>query len=266
MLARHWLVAGLLAIATTAAAETDVKPKPYDIKAIKDQLSIYQDGHGATYAVYVVDNDAIVFYGTAKTLYLQTDTLVASRDGAAWSVRAAAPRLPDPHYGYIDRLGDGTFKKTCNGKDDAVLTQLTGDKAKAVIDKYSFVTTGIIHLSSLLARDDSGIYYYVDHLAESYGGKGFRVFTGRKGAMKQLPLTDVAVDTGGMVFSTKTGDLRLVKNTNGPEKASHTESVMWIKGEKRMPLVTLDPYMNSELIYGELGIYTFLGTLCDNVL
>ena len=36
------------------------------------------------------------------------------------------------------------------------------------------------------------------------------MFVGKKGAMKQLPLTDVASDTAGEVFATKTGDLRLV--------------------------------------------------------
>ena len=37
-------------------------------------------------------------------------------------------------------------------------------------------------------------------LAKAYGGEGYRVFSGKKGAMKQLPLTDVAHDTGGDVL------------------------------------------------------------------
>ncbi len=88
-------------------------------------------------------------------------------------------------YGYLERLKDGTYQKTCGGKDDAVLAELTSDKAKAVIDKSSFVTTGMIRWSVLLARDD-GIYY-VDQLADTYGGKGYRVFVGKKGGMKRAP-------------------------------------------------------------------------------
>ncbi len=33
----------------------------------------------------------------------------------------------------------------------------------------------------------------------------------------------------------------------------------------RRTLVALDTYMETQLIWSELGIYTFLGTLCDNV-
>ncbi len=245
----------LALFAATAAA--DPSPKPYDIKPLRDHLQVFQDAHGGTYVVHIVagNNEPEVFYGTGKALYLQTDSLM-SHDGDAWSIRNYAPRST---YGYIERTKDGTFQKTCGGKDDAVLTELTGDKAKAVIDKATFLTTGMVHWSLLLARDDAGVYYYVDQLADVYGGKGYRVFVGKKGAMKQLPLTDVAVDGGGYVFSTKSGDLRLVKNTSGGD-----QTIAWIKGEKRMPLVMLDTYMEARLIFSELGIYTFLGTLCDN--
>jgi hypothetical protein len=267
MLARHWLVAVLLLGVSTAVAD-DVKPKAYDIKPYKDQFQVFQDSHGGTYVVYLTaESDPRVFYGTGKSLYLQTDMGV-SRDGDAWSIRAYAPRMPEAHYGFVERKSDGTYKKTCGGKDDAILTQLTGDKAKAVIEKYSFLTPGMVYTSALFARDDAGVYYYVDHLTAAYGGKGYRVFVGKKGAMKQLPLTDVAIDSGGYVFSTKTGDLRLVKtnNTSVDESLKATNNVVWIKGEKRMPLTWLDTYVNSELIFGELGIYTFLGTICDNVI
>jgi len=78
------------------------------------------------------------------------------------------------------------------------------------------MTSAIVRVPHVFARDDAGVYYYVDRIAKVYGGKGFRVFVGKKGAMKQLALTDVASDSEGDVFSTKTGDLRLVRN--------HTES------------------------------------------
>jgi hypothetical protein len=118
----------------------------------------------------------------------------------------------------------------------------------------------IVHVPHLLARDDSGVYYYVDRIAKVYGGKGYRVFVGKKGAMKQMPLTDVASDSAGEVFSTKSGDLRLVRHNEG-----NKDTMTWVKGEKRLDLVFLDPDVNSVVIYKDLGIYTFLGTLCDNV-
>jgi hypothetical protein len=253
----------VLAIATLAVADPgEIKPKPYDIKALKDHMQVFQDAHGGTYVVAMTDTESLIFYGTGKTLYVQVDS-TKSRNGDAWSIRAWSPRMPIDKfagYGYVERIDDGTFRKVCGGKDDSVLTQLTGDKAKQVLDKYSFVTTALIREPKVLARDDSGVYYYVDQLAEVYGGKGFRVFVGKKGAMKQLPLTDVASDTGGDVFSTKTGNLRLVRNVNQTDEAE----IVWVKSEKRTPLKMLDTYMNMQLIYSELGLYTFIGSLCEN--
>jgi hypothetical protein len=86
------------------------------------------------------------------------------------------------------------------------------------------------------------------------------VFVGKKGAMKQMPLTDVASDSAGDVFSTRTGDLRLVRNTE-----SNKQTMTWVRGEKRTELVFLDTDVNSAVIFKDLGVYGFLGTLCDNV-
>ena len=124
------------------------------------------------------------------------------------------------------------------------------------------MTTGLVRKPHLLARDDAGTYYYVDVIRDQYGGSGYRVFVGKKGAMKQLPLTDVATDTGGEVFATKTGDVRIVHdNSTEGVKAGAT----WVKGEKRTPLLTLDTDANSRVIFKDLGIYTFLGTICDDI-
>jgi len=41
------------------------------------------------------------------------------------------------------------------------------------------------------------------------------------------------------------------------------ESPLWIN--KRTELVFLDTDINSVVIFKDLGLYTFLGTLCDNV-
>ncbi len=166
--------------------------------------------------------------------------------------------------GAIDRHKDGSASKTCDGKDDAALTQLTGDKAKAVLDKAQFLSPATSRRAYLLARDDSGVYYYVDAIrkeGDDHHGTNHRVFVGKKGAMKLLPLTDQASDSAGDVFSTKNGDLRLVKNRYDETKVT----TQWVKGDKRTELVWLDVDVNSHLIYSDLGVYTFLGTLCDSL-
>lgn len=259
MHARGWIVGVVLALSSAAAAEP--APKPVDIKDLKSKATVLQDAQGGTYVVFRGD-DAKVFFGpTSKTLYEQYIKGSFSDGEGGWEYSTIAPRVQEePHIGSIQRKKDGTYEKTCRGKDDFGLTEVSGDKAKAILDKSAFLTSGLVRVAHLLARDDSGVYYYVDRYARIYGGKGYRVFVGKKGAMKQMPLTDVASDSAGDVFSTKSGDLRLVRNSE-----SNKETMTWVRGEKRTELVFLDTDLNSAVIYKDLGIYTFLGTICDNV-
>lgn len=268
MRARGWVVAGILAVSAGVGAadpgDGDPKPAPVDIKTIKDQLQVFQDKAGGTYVVfYNLDDsnlEARAWYGTGKQLYEQI-MVGRSRNGDAWTVDTWAPRLAEIRPASIMKKADGSFMKWCDGKDDAMLTQIAGDKAKVVIDKYQFLGPALVRRPHMLARDDSGVYYYVDRLDNAHGGKGFRVFVGKKGAMKQMSLTDVASDSAGQVFSTKTGDLRLVRTTDGDTKPS----TKWVRGEKKTELIPLDLDANSPVIFKDLGIYKFTGTLCDNI-
>lgn len=247
-----------------AAHADDPKPKPVDISKYKAKLQLFRDAHGGTYAVlHEAGTDPVLFYGPKQTLFQQI-IIGGSADGDAWEISTWAPRVKEIRPGAFIRHHDGSFEKTCDGFDDAKLTALTGDQAKQVLDKYAFVSTALQRRAHLLARDDSGVYYYVDRLyvkAEpNEKGTGDRVFVGRKGAMTQMPLVDIASDSSGEVYATKTGTLRLVHNQTDYGKVT----TAWVKGEKRSELVWLDVDANSHLIYSDLGIYTFLGTLCDN--
>jgi hypothetical protein len=250
-------LAVIAALAATAAA--DPTPKPVDIKAIRPTAIVLQDAQGGIYVVFRGDESRLFYGPNAKAVYEQI-IFGGGSSGDSFDLSTWAPRLSGVQYGNFARKEDKTYKKSCDGKDDAVLTELTGDKAKAILDKTPFLTSAIVHVPHLLARDDSGVYYYVDRLAKTYGGKGYRVFVGRKGAMKPMPLTDVASDSAGDVFSTKSGDLRLVRHSENSK-----DTMTWVKGEKRTDLVFLDLDVNSAVIFKDLGIYTFLGTICDNV-
>lgn len=263
MHARGWVLASLWGVlvgsVSTAAAEP--APRPVDVKALKAKAIVLADALGGIYVVFRGD-DAKVFYGpNAKAVHAQYIVSSSSDGEGGWEFGTWAPRVADgAHLGTLEHKKDGTYQKSCRGEDDAVLTELSGDKARAILDKTAFLTSAIVRVPHLLARDDSGVYYYVDRIAKLYGGKGYRVFVGRKGAMKQMPLTDVASDSAGDVFSTKSGDLRLVRSSENSK-----ETVTWVRGEKRTELVSLDAELNSALIFKDLGLYTFLGTFCDNV-
>jgi hypothetical protein len=248
-------------LASASAASADPSPTPVDIKDMKTKATVFTDPQGGIYVVFRTD-DPKIFYGpNAKQLFEQRIIGSGSDGDGGWDFSTWAPRVANgSHIASLDHKKDGTTKKSCGDKDEQALTELSGDRAKAIVDKSAFLTSGIVRVPHLLARDDSGVYYYVDRIAKAYGGKGYRVFVGRKGAMKQMPLTDVASDSAGDVFSTKSGDLRLVRNSE-----SNKETTTWVKGEKRTELVFLDTDVNSVVIFKDLGIYTSLGTFCDNI-
>ena len=190
----RWVVFALLVGMHGAAFADDPRPTPVDIKPYRDELLVFKDSAGYTYVVKP-GADPVVFYGNGKELYAQI-IRGRSADGDAWSISTWAPRVAETRPGEVRRKKDGSVSKACDGKDDHGLTQLSGDKAKAVLDRSVFLSPVLVRRPHFLARDDRGNYYYVDKLARDHGGKGYRVFSGKKGAMKQLPLTDVASDSG----------------------------------------------------------------------
>lgn len=262
MCARRWWWA-LILCAGTAAAEP--KPKAVDIKPFKDRLVVLQDSEGGVYVVlpgaFGSGDSARIFYGTPKKpLYEQVVVgRFSNQEAGTWDVSTWSPRVPNYQPGSVSKREDGSFIKFCGSDNPTELTQVSSDKAKTILDKGQFLTTAMVRRPYMLARDDNGVYYYVDVIRDQYGGNGYRVFVGKKGALKQKPLTDIAKDSAGDVFATKTGDLRIVKNTDANSKTE----IVWIKGGKRSTLVALDVDQNAPIIFKQLGVYEFTGNICE---
>jgi hypothetical protein len=256
MRARGLPIAAAIVLAATAAAG-EPKPRQVDIKPFRDHLIVLQDAQGAT---YVVDpaGDGRAFYGTGKSLYEQI-VVSRSRDGEAntWDIGVFAPRVPQLRPGSIMRKSDGTYHRFCDA-EDVVLTERTGEQARSILDRSAFMTPAAIRAPRALARDDAGVYYYVDQIRPQFGGNGMRVFVGKKGMMKEMPLVDATVDSGGAIFSTKSGELRLVLDSEPPR-------ARWARGDKVTELKMLDVDVNSPLIFRDLGVYGFIGTICENL-
>jgi len=252
----------LAVLVAAGVASGEPKPKPVDIKPIRDKVIVLQDQSGGSYVVAVArGSDSRAFYGTGKTLYEQIP-LHTSWNDESWTLQVMAPRAAQNRHATIVYKQDKTFSLFC-GDAESGLTQVTGDKAKQILDKSTYMSTALVHRAIVLARDDHGIYYYVDALRDQYGGKGFRLFVGRKGGMKELPLIDIASDSEGQVFATKNGELKFVAYHG--DDPNRTDTAIWVRGDKREPLVALDVLLNSPVIYSELGIYTFIGTVCDTM-
>ena len=253
----------LIVIVTAGVAAADPAPKPVDIKDYKDKIVILKDADGGIYAVAPVKGNEHVFYAipNSKVLYEQLLPGPKGYQGdVAWQISFNLPRGKFPFMGELLRKDDGSYERACVD-EKAGLTEVTGDKAKEIIEKWKFVTPAIAWTPVMLARDDRGVYYYVDKLLPAYGGGGDRVWVGKKGGLKQQTLSDVTHDSGGSVYSTKSGDLRLVVNG----EAADQKSAVWIRGEKKTELKFLDWYMNQALITRDLGIYKVQGLICGNL-
>jgi hypothetical protein len=262
---RHHLITLLLLLPAAALAEPAAKhlasdkPQAIDPKPMAAQLDVYKDDLGGYYVTPSLgqggdDRDKWVFFGDGKTMYQQRVIGGGSSgDGQDWSLWA--PRVKGITYGSIE-LQKGVATVHCREKDPRALKKLTADEAKTFFKAAQFLPPLWRRSAHFLARDDDGTYYYVDQLLEDYGGKGFRVYVGQKGAMKELPLTNSVSDSAGEIFATKTGELKIVTSSDG--------KAYWKKGGKKVDLVVLDPFPNRYLIYRDLGIYGQLGAICDD--
>lgn len=259
---QHLIVAALLLAAQAASAETKKANKhaPIDIRAVVDQLDVFKDDAGAVLVVPKVaalhdDVEKWVFYGDLKTLYQQRIVGVSiDSDKYEWMVWS--PRVQGMQQALVSSNPKGVQIQCTSGKDDThTLTPLPQDQARKVLAKATFLPPLWERQAQFLARDDNGVYFYVDRLQADFGGKGHRVFVGKKGALKEAAMTNVVSDSAGEIYSTKTGELKIVAGTDG--------KAYWKKGGKKTELVVLELQANRYLIYRDLGIYGTLGVVCD---
>lgn len=233
--------------------------KPVDVTKFKSQPFVIVNDEKSVMVIYFSKehDEKAWFFGTQQAMYAQR-TASTSRDKDGWSLSAVAPRLTNPdNASSIEKVDATTYKQRCANELKSTYTPMSDADAAKFMAKAKFFSSPIVRAPTVLARDSYGTYYYVDQRYRDVGGDGYRVFVGKKGAMKQLPLVDVANDSAGRVFATKSGTMRLVTE-------SQKEAVSWIEKKQTSELKSLDTYIETHLIYRELGIYKFLGTPCDD--
>ena len=201
------------------------------------------------------DQDNWVFFGDGKTMYRQRIVGFGS-DGKGFDWTVWSPRVKGLNQASLTLSAAKPYAQ-CTQKDKKPLVQLTVDEAKAVFGRATFLPPLWQRQAHFLARDDDGTYFFVDRYQEDFGGKGYRVFSGQKGAMKELAMTNVVSDSAGEIYATKSGDLKIVTEGNAGK-------AYWKKGQAKNELIVLDLLPNRYLIYRELGIYGQLGVVCDD--
>lgn len=239
------------------------KPRPIDLKPILDKLDVFKDELGNFYvmprfdALDLAEANELLFYGDGKAMYQQRVIGSSVQAGTHWTWNVWAPRAKGMSSALIELVTDESYVQ-CRQKDGKrLLTRLKADEAKSILEHAAFYPALWKRQAKFLARDDDGVYYYVDELREEYGGNGHHIYAGMKGAMKELPMTNVVSDSAGELYATKTGQLKIVAGSDG--------KALWIKGGKKSELTVMEPLDNRYLIYRDLGIYGQLGAVCDDL-
>jgi hypothetical protein len=257
-------VLALACVLSASAAAGPEKLKPIDAKAVAAKLDVFRDELGNLYVLPRADGfsfddaHAWVFYGDGKTMYQQRIVGGGGEEGKHYEWSLWSPRAKGMQQANLGAV-EGVMTLQCRHTKDGVrpLKPLSADEARTFFQKATFLPPLWQRQTHLLARDDDGVYYFIDELREEYGGNGYRVFIGQKGAMKEQPMTNVVADSGGEIFATKTGQLKIIRNQDN--------KAWWIKGGKKSELTLLEPIDNRYLIYRELGIYGQLGVVCDDL-
>ncbi len=258
---RAALIALVVASATAHAGD---KPDKVDLAAQADKVEVYRDEMGSYYVVPKLDAydkqgdaDQWVFYGDGKTLYRQrvlSSTLKpGDRHWMLWG-----PRAINLAAGYLEIRDKPSLEcRKEKGAPPRALVQLAADEARTLLKKATAYAPLNQRNPHLLARDDEGSYYYIDELRAEYGGNGYRLFIGQKGAMKEVALTNILHDSAGELFATKNGSIKVA--------GRHDGAVYWVKGDKKIELTSVDPLIDHYLVWRELGIYGSLGAVCEDM-
>lgn len=277
MRALAWSMVAVLGLGGVAVADAkpvapDKDKDNVDISSYRSELVVLSDDDGNFYVARPRElgrDGGPVFVGDGKTFYAQR--LVGSgMDGSkgTWSYALWAPRVAGWDDAQLWLRDDKKFFLSCGREKDTELRRVSAKETTRILADAEFKPELFQRKAHLLARDEDGTYYYVDIDVDPRVGKtkinerkfqhGHRVFVGKKGAMKELPMTNVVADSDGEIYQTKRGELRIVTSESD-------QTATWVRGRKKTALKLLDVGANRYLVFRELGIYSFLGTACEEL-
>jgi len=243
---------------TVATAKEPPSPKPVDVSEVRDSLAVFELESGELFVAQLGNGFEYLFYGKAgQVLYRQDGPGYSGTMGQQFEEFDV--RLTDRRYGgYAFVLRDKQFWVQC-GEQKLPLKRLELEASKKALEGTSFVEALWRRNAHFLARDDHGMYYFVDReLGDNPSMETYRVYMGWMGEVLQAPLKLIAKDAVGEVYGAPGSDQRLVVSAG---------SARFLDGEKARELVVLDVRADSEIIYGKKGIHAGKshGTPCDHV-
>jgi hypothetical protein len=225
----------------------------------KKALRVYSDGKKHLVTVTLPKEGGMpesAWYGDGKNFYrLRVRGGGADGSEGTWNLSLWEPRTPNANASLDYR--DRKVKVGC-GERNTELATLKAEDADKLLEGATFYTYRWTRQPYLLARDERGNYYFVDMLRDVDGKKDMKLYIGPRGKLKVQQMTNIVSDSMGDIFSTKSGELRLVANN---------DELKWVQGKDAQKLTRVPIDDNHVLIYTDLGVYERmpLGTPCDDL-
>ena len=256
------VLAAVLFALGAGAAPAWADDLPYDASAIAADLQFFADGKGHVVAVTpgVEVDRRQAFYGDGKRFH----RLELSRVHLENDKRLSWVFWDNRLVGHVGKITVGADRGEVVCADRTTpLAAVAAEQARALLDGAAFFDVRWQRRAYALARDDDGLYYHVDRALKPPQSLDFRLFVGRRGALKAQKLTNVVSDPAGDILHTKSGALRI-----SPDH----RTVAWLTKGKRaaaQPLVAIDlgSSAGTMFVYNDLGVYLAqpLGTPCDDL-
>ena len=256
------VLATALLLSTVAHADT-----AEDIKAVRTIGAVLHDGKGHYLAFDDPDPgkfDAplshVIYYGDGKTFYRQPVKGVGlmSATFVQWSILDERMGLELARSSVVH--DKGAWIVQC--RDTKTTMQILDPKAaRTLLEKAVFKPSGMDRAALALGRDGT-TYYYADEARDEHAPRTYRLFVGKRGALKPQPVKHAAIDSDGGVLTSKAGSLRFTRTP---------PTVTWEpksdpKSSKNLALSVVAIDSNLALIYGELGVYNRrFGVPCDDL-
>ncbi|HSD89120.1 MAG TPA: hypothetical protein VLB44_16440 [Kofleriaceae bacterium] len=203
-----------------------------------------------------------VYYGDGKTFYLQERDLW---EGPISTRISAAIDLDDwrevHNFQHLETRDMKAWTMKCGSRTKQQLSLAPESAAKKILAAGTFKDALPGHEPILLARASTGTtYYLVDHPHLPKDNSDFRLFIGKRGAMKQVKLKDLSVDSDGFLLVSAQGVLKV--DNGSPRTATFGRD-----GDHLKPLDVIPTSPNAKLVFGDLGVYRHenFGMICDDL-
>jgi len=202
-----------------------------------------------------------VYYGDGKTFYLQDrsgwEGPISTRQTAAIFLYDWRELVP---YQRLETRDMKAWTMTCD-KRSKELSLVSESPAKKMLAAATFKTDLPGHDPFMLARASTGTtYYLVDQPHRPKGNHDYRLFLGKRGAMKPAKLKDPSVDSNGLILVSAQGVLKLI---DGEERTA----TFGRDGDHQKPLDLVSLSVNAKLVFGDLGVYRHenFAMVCDDL-